>query len=195
MLAAQELIDERGSDVTTQELAKAAGVALQTFYRYFASKDALLLAIFEEKIANGCEDLRLAAARFEQPVERLHFYVTAAVGETGDGGDMERRFVTAEHFRLFQLFPEELTEATRPFPELLIPELEAASRQGVLHPHDVEADAWLVTRLVLVTFHHRSFVSADAPADDPEALWAFCVSALGGVPPAATGGEQGRLVG
>ncbi|WP_138985403.1 helix-turn-helix domain-containing protein, partial [Mycobacterium avium] len=42
--AALRLIREKGDSFTTQELVKEAGVALQTFYRYFATKDELLLA-------------------------------------------------------------------------------------------------------------------------------------------------------
>src|ERR1700690_4453226 len=48
--AARTLINRQG-DFTTQELVKEAGVALQTFYRYFQSKDQLLLALIEDMIA------------------------------------------------------------------------------------------------------------------------------------------------
>ena len=37
--AARRLIVAKGEEFTTQELVAEAGVALQTFYRYFASKD------------------------------------------------------------------------------------------------------------------------------------------------------------
>lgn len=36
--AALRLIREKGDSFTTQELVKEAGVALQTFYRYFATR-------------------------------------------------------------------------------------------------------------------------------------------------------------
>jgi hypothetical protein len=44
---ASRLITEKGSEFTTQELVKEAGVSLQTFYRYFPSKDQLILAVLE----------------------------------------------------------------------------------------------------------------------------------------------------
>ena len=56
--AARRLIGDKG-DFTTQDLVSEAGVALQTFYRYFASKDELLLAV----IGDG-ETVADVAARF-----------------------------------------------------------------------------------------------------------------------------------
>ena len=38
----------KGPNFTTQELVKEAGIALQTFYRYFGSKDHLHLAVIED---------------------------------------------------------------------------------------------------------------------------------------------------
>ena len=45
--AARRLVAEKGENFTTHELVKEAGVALQTFYRYFAGKDELLLAVID----------------------------------------------------------------------------------------------------------------------------------------------------
>ena len=41
--AARRLMESKGPSFTTQELIKEAGIALQTFYRYFPGKDYLLL--------------------------------------------------------------------------------------------------------------------------------------------------------
>ena len=68
--AARRLIAERGERFTTQELVKEAGVALQTFYRIFAGKDQLLLAVFENLIAESCVRVRgsgAGAARIPWP--------------------------------------------------------------------------------------------------------------------------------
>src|SRR5262245_49679234 len=76
--AARRLIAERGERFTTQELVKEAGVALQTFYRLFAGKDQLLLAVFEDLIAQSCGEYEQVARELPDPVARLRFYVTAA---------------------------------------------------------------------------------------------------------------------
>jgi len=181
--AARRLIAERGEGFTTQELVKEAGVALQTFYRLFAGKDQLLLAVFEDMIAEQCLLYEEAARGLPDPVARLHFYITEAVRSVGsDGaGGIQPRFVTAEHWRLHQLFPDEMSHATQAFTDLVLRQLEAAAAEGLLAPADIERDAWFVTKLVLGVYHHYAF-AAGAPdaADIGDQLWAFCLGALGG---------------
>ena len=72
--AARRLIDTKGDEFTTQELCAEAGVALQTFYRYFASKDELLLAVIGDAMTDACErwaDGRGRTARSVGPAEVL----------------------------------------------------------------------------------------------------------------------------
>lgn len=183
--AARRLIAERGERFTTQELVKEAGVALQTFYRLFAGKDQLLLAVFEDMIAEYCAFAEEAARELPDPVARLRFYVTQTVQSLGTGDSIGPSFVTAEHWRLYQLFPEEMSHATQAFTDLVARELEAAAAEGLLAPADPPRDAWFVTKLVMAVFHHYAFADPAphlrAIGDD---LWGFCYRALGGDVPA-----------
>jgi AcrR family transcriptional regulator len=181
--AARRLVEERGERFTTQELVKEAGVALQTFYRLFAGKDQLLLAVFEDMIAEYCTQVEEAARDLPDPVDRLRLYVTGAVRAVLASGEdaVAPRFVTAEHWRLYQLFPEEMSQATQPFTDLVARELEAAAADGLLTPANPSRDAWFVTNLVMSVFHHSAF--ADATPDTAavgDELWSFCYRALGG---------------
>jgi AcrR family transcriptional regulator len=180
--AARRLIAERGERFTTQELVKEAGVALQTFYRIFAGKDQLLLAVFEDMIAESCAGYEAAARPLPDPVARLRFYIDETLRSLGnpDAG-IGPRFVTAEHWRLHQLFPDEMSQATQPFTDLVARQLEAAAAEGLLAPADPQRDAWFVTKLVMAVFHHYAYadgeLDAQAIGDD---LWSFCRTALGG---------------
>jgi TetR/AcrR family transcriptional regulator len=180
--AARRLVTERGDQFTTQELVKEAGVALQTFYRIFGGKDQLLLAVFEDLIAESCADYERAAEALPDPIARLHFYVSVTVGSVNEASyGIGPRFVTAEHWRLHQLFPEEMARATQHFTDLVARQLVLADRQGLLAVADPERDAWYVTKLVMAVFHHYAY--ADAPVDAQtigEELWEFCLRALGG---------------
>ena len=49
--AARELLTERGLDVTMDEVAQRAGVGVGTAYRRFASRDELIEALIEERMA------------------------------------------------------------------------------------------------------------------------------------------------
>ena len=187
--AARRLTAERGERFTTQELVKEAGVALQTFYRLFAGKDQLLLAVFEDMIAEYCVLVEEAARELPDPVARLRFYVTQTVQPLGTDDSIGPRFVTAEHWRLHQLFPEEMSHATQAFTDLVARELEAAAAEGTLAPADPQRDAWFVTKLVMAVFHHYAF--ADPPPDTRaigDELWAFCRGALGGTTTTAASG-------
>jgi AcrR family transcriptional regulator len=182
--AARRLIAERGERFTTQELVKEAGVALQTFYRIFSGKDQLLLAVFENMIAESCAEYERAAADLPDPVSRLHYYVTITVaGLDATAAGIGPRFVTAEHWRLHELFPDEMTHATQHFTDLVARQLELATADGLLASTDSQRDAWFVTKLVMAVFHHYAF--ADQPPDArvvSDDLWDFCRRALGGAP-------------
>ena len=180
--AARRLIADRGDRFTTQELVKEAGVALQTFYRLFESKDRLLLAVVGTMIAEYCAQAEEAAEELPDAVARLRFYVISAVQSVGsDPNGLGPRFVTAQHWRLHELFPDEISEATQPFTDMVFRQLEIATAAGMLRPSDPERDAWFVTKLVMAIFHHYAFVEAEPDAEAIGAsLWSFCHAALGG---------------
>jgi TetR/AcrR family transcriptional regulator len=184
ILAARRLVAQRGDQFTIQELAKEAGVAVQTFYRLFASKDQLLLAVLGDMIAERCAELEEAARELPDPVARVRFYVTSVL-ELLEGADdlTGARFSTAQHWRLYQIFPAEMSEATQYFADLVARQLELARLEGLLPEVDPQRDAWLVTQLVLSVYHHYAFAERDAgAATSAEDLWRFCERALGDGP-------------
>ena len=178
--AAQRLLTRDASGFTTQELIKEAGVALQTFYRYFAGKDELILAVLEETIDAGCARMEERGAELDDPLDRVRLYVTASLeGLAGENPGIIR-FITTEHYRLHQIFPDELAAASYRFTQMLVPEVEAAVATGQLTTENVEDDAWHVTQVSMATFHHFAFVTPTQPIEVvAEKLWAFCARALG----------------
>ena len=57
------------------DVARAAGVADGTIYLYFDSKDALLIAIFEEKMELIIAVAEAELTKIENPVERLGYFI------------------------------------------------------------------------------------------------------------------------
>lgn len=182
--AARSLIQVKGDEFTTQELAAEAGVALQTFYRYFGSKDELLLAVIGDAMADACERWARAAADLPDPVARLKFFVSVTLERlAGDSRDAATtRFIVSTHWRLHRSFPKELAEAEKPFVDLLRGEVNAAVEAGLLKPSDPEWDSWFLAELVRSVYHHYAF--AEHTDDElelaKEHLWRFCLTALGG---------------
>jgi AcrR family transcriptional regulator len=184
--AARNLIDTKGPSFTTQELIKEAGIALQTFYRYFPGKDHLLLAVIEDVIDENCQAYRTRARKLDDPVARLRLYVTATV-ENLQGPHNGPSFITSEHFRLQTLYPAEVSRATQPFTDLLLVEVREAMAAGLLNPRDPEYSAWLMTQLAMAVFHHYDCAGLDEPATRiGERLWNFCLAALNDDAPART---------
>ncbi|HLM18100.1 MAG TPA: helix-turn-helix domain-containing protein [Acidimicrobiia bacterium] len=181
IVAARRLVGERGDRFTIQELVKESGIALQTFYRLFASKDELLLAVLGDLISERCAQLEEAAQELPDPVQRVRFYVTSVL-DVLDGAEDPTgpRFTTAQHWRLYQLFPTEMSQTTQIFADLVARQLELARLQGLLPETDPPRDAWFVTHLVLSVYHHYAFAERDrGAATSAEDLWRFCRRALG----------------
>jgi TetR/AcrR family transcriptional regulator len=178
--AARRLVETKGPSFTTQDLIKEAGVALQTFYRYFSSKDYLLLAVIEDVIDENCHAFRDQAAKLSGPVERLQFYVTATVQGLG-ASSAGPSFITAEHFRLQTLYPAEVSQATQPYTDLLVEEIRGAVAAGHLQTKNPEYSAWLITQLTMAVFHHYDCAGLDEPRDQiADKLWGFCLGAIDG---------------
>jgi AcrR family transcriptional regulator len=180
--AAIRLIERKGPEFTTQELVKEARVAIQTFYKYFASKDQVLLAVIETLISENTARFSKQAEAIANPVERLRFLVTAALNALGSR-DGAPRFITSEHWRLHQLYPEQLAQATRGFTDAILPPIREAAEAGLLSPRNPEYDAWLTSRLITSVYHNYDYAELDAPTEEIiERVWQFCLAALGGAP-------------
>jgi TetR/AcrR family transcriptional regulator len=180
--AARRLIVQKGGSFTTQELVKEAGVALQTFYRHFGGKDQLLVAVLEDMIGEAAVQYEERARHLSDPVARLRSYVKDTLANLGGPqGGPPSGFVVSEHWRLHQIFPDDVAHAMKPWFNLVLREIRAAEAAGVLHPRDAEQDAWLVTRLVTAVYHHHAFATSDQSAEEiGEQTWAFCLAALRG---------------
>jgi TetR/AcrR family transcriptional regulator len=183
--AARRLIARKGGTFTTQELVKEAGVALQTFYRHFGGKDQLLVAVLEDMIGEAAVQYEERARHLPDPVARLRAYIKDTLANLGGPqGGPPSGFVVSEHWRLHQIFPDDVAHAMKPWFNLVLREIREAEAAGQLHPRDAEQDAWLVTRLVTAVYHHHAFATSDRSAEEiGEQTWAFCLAALGGSNP------------
>jgi AcrR family transcriptional regulator len=183
--AARRLILERGEQWTTQDLAREAGVAVQTFYRYFGGKDQLLLAVIEDLMTDSVAQYEVAGRKLKDPLDRLRSYVTIVFASFDDGNLAATRFITAQHWRLHQLFPQELELAISPYTALLADGIRNAQEAGRVAVTDADWAAQFVARLVMVEHHYYAFAEREASmAEIAERIWEFCLVGLGAVAPA-----------
>lgn len=179
--AARRLLYASGEGFTIQQLVDEAGVALQTFYRRYPSKDRLLLAVLDRNIADSCAEMAATTEGVEDPVARLQYYVTRPLRLLQSARSEDAKLVTREHFRLHQVDPAAVARATGAFTALVLEALVDAQERGQLSPGDPERDAWMITELVVTTFHYHAFAGLGPDPDAPiNHLWSFCLAAVGG---------------
>lgn len=186
--AARELADEHHSAAfTVHEVAARAGSSLKGFYRCFAGKDDLLVALLAEDSAIGAEILaeRVAAGRSHR--DRLHTCVTGLFDLcTLPGAEGYARVLVSEHRRLSQERPDDLAAALAPIVDVVAAAIADAVDAGAALSDAPARDAETIFSLVLDGIHAVSFGRADAAARAAH-LWQFCGRALG-----ATGSDDPR---
>ncbi|MCK6547928.1 TetR family transcriptional regulator [Myxococcota bacterium] len=100
--AAVEVFAEKGFfGARVAEIAEAAGVADGTIYLYFKSKDDILIAIFEEKMAEILVRFHALLDEHDEPEAKMRRYVT------------EHLRLVAEQPELMQVLTVELRQSAR----------------------------------------------------------------------------------
>jgi AcrR family transcriptional regulator len=148
--AARELAETTGSAAfTVAQVAARAGTSLKAFYRTFAGKDDLLVALLAAESRVGADVLR--AMIVTAPGDRLDAYVTGIFELAAlPGSRGYARVLVQEHRRLAERRPEDLDAALAPLVRLL--EDIVGDRR----------DARAVFGLVLSGIHDVSLGRADA---------------------------------
>jgi AcrR family transcriptional regulator len=174
-VAAQRLISERGFDtVTVGDIAEAAEVSHRTFYRYFPSKEAALLADFKDFLDDF---VALVAARpaDEHPVDSLLYtldtiasatpvdadafnWVYELVEREAALGGVQHRLLIEAQDRLTTLFAQKLGVSPRSLEPRLFAagataSYQAAVRTWVVMPRDERTmTVWALGREALESF-------------------------------------------
>lgn len=173
------------SSFTVAQVAREAGVSVKTFYRQFASKDELLLALVEDDSRRGARQLRAAVDAVAPGAgadARLEAYVVGLLGFLTEAREYAVMLVR-EHLRLAAEHPAELNQALEPLLGLLTEEIEAGAAAGVLRAAD-RRDAVVVLNLVLAHLHALALGQLDEePRATAERLWRFCAAGLRADPP------------
>jgi AcrR family transcriptional regulator len=84
LLATTPLLREHGANVTTSQIAKAAGIAEGTVFRAFKDKQELLLACLERALSADAEVARIRAIPLDQPLTDRLIEATAAITDYMD---------------------------------------------------------------------------------------------------------------
>jgi AcrR family transcriptional regulator len=173
--AARDLANETGSAAfTVVQVAQRAGFSLKVFYRCFAGKDELLLALIEEDSSLGAGLLAAHLGAHSDPIDRLRAYVEGLFGLlTHPGAVGYAGVLVREHRRLGEARPRELQQSLAPLLDLLASELASANAGGATEIRDPGRAAATVFGVLLEGINDVTTGRADPP-EMAAWLWQFC---------------------
>lgn len=183
--AANDLLRETGGfGFTVQDVVDRSGMSLRSFYQAFAGKDDLLLALFEDAVADGAAREQKLIADIADPVERLRACLVwlGGVGRhLGSGANAAAsRALTIFHLTLASTRPDDLGNALEPQLLVLLDSVELGMASGQIRT-DIPARrlAEILMYMALTAAHHAILSSADGgDTNSLEELWAFCLGGL-----------------
>jgi AcrR family transcriptional regulator len=190
--AATRLLQEKGNtDFTVQDVVDRSKMSIRTFYKYFASKEDLLVAVYETVVAReAVPRLRKRIEKFSDPLQRLRGYIEGLVELTAKTGPVGRTLIHYQN-RLAESRPADLATAMKPQFELLVELISAIARtQPLRRSLTVETAARLTHYTVLAAAHSRALGSEGAFDIPAKAIWEFCVSGMGFVAASAPSGPR-----
>jgi AcrR family transcriptional regulator len=175
--AAIELIEEERNDFTIQDVGDRSEMSLRTFYRFFDSKDSLLLAVYESILRKTAVPiLREACDKQTDPVERLRALLEAMTEVTSTPHPLSRA-LSIFHLRLSETCPDDLAQAVAPLRDLIAELLADIQKAGLLRDDlDLATQASLLQELLISSAH--SAVLGGIRRASTDDLWAFCSAAV-----------------
>jgi AcrR family transcriptional regulator len=155
------------------EIVAEAGLSNQAFYRHFASKDELLLAVLDDGLQQLVDYLAHVMAKATTPVDRVRRWVQGILAQAADAqaASSTRPFVV-NSLRLRDRFPAEVLRSD----DKLKAPLRAALAE--MPDVDVERDADAVYQLTMGRMHAYLLQGERPSRRDVEHLVEFAVRGL-----------------
>jgi AcrR family transcriptional regulator len=189
--AAWALVEEdEVLEFTVRQVIDRAGVALQTFYRYFGNKDELLLAMFEESMHRAAE--RYVDLPTGDPVERLRVMITTPIVMDFDERTQRMtRWRGRERQRLLEFFPDAMEAVYEPYRAAIARALVAVCDAGRGRSTEPDVDATLILHLVQEMAHGVHGGGIDQPPKlVAERVWHMVWGGLSAGVPARRGRQR-----
>ncbi len=172
------LIERTGSlDPSMREILAEAGLSTQAFYRYFASKDELMLALLDEGRRRLVETLVRRMSRSADPGEQVRAWIEGVIAQASNAAAAARTrpWVLSEP-RLAELFPREQQASVELLVVLLrepITRLEGPNKRP--KADDAAVAATMVYQLTFATLRTHMVAGTKPDSEEREALVRFCL--------------------
>jgi AcrR family transcriptional regulator len=173
--AAVELLDETGGlTFTVQDVVDRSKLSLRSFYQTFASKDDLLLALFEEYTAGAAVWQRDLMSKHDDPIEQIRAFVNSLFADKLSPEVL--RALAVYNMTLSTTRPADLAHALEPQLAVLLEAVERGVASGQVRD-DIGS-----RRLAEILLHTgnaavqtKILQTRNESGDD---VWAFCFGGL-----------------
>lgn len=175
--ATYDLIEASGDvDPSLREILAAASLSTQAFYRYFQSKDELLLLLLDDGRRRLVGSLERRMQRATTPRARVRAWVEGVLAQASDtrAAGRTKPFVTGQD-RLAEAFPREQQASV----DLLV-DLLAGAIVGLHGAASARDDAVVVYRAVFGTLRDHLIHGTRPTAAETDHLVHFCLAGVGG---------------
>jgi len=182
--ATYRLIERTGGiDPSLRDILAEAGLSTQAFYRYFTSKDELMLALLDDGRRRLVGYLEHRMSTVTDPAAKVRAWIDGVLAQAADPAAAARtRPFVANQDRLAEVFPQEQQDSV----DLLVGLLEAAGADRL--------DAVAVYRLTFATLHDHLARATSPTPDEVDHLAGFALRGLSvpvvAVPPVARPGAR-----
>jgi AcrR family transcriptional regulator len=170
--AAFSVMRESGDiDPPVRDIVKAAGLSNQAFYRHFASKDALLLAVLADGHTQLISYLHARTAKVHDATGRVRAWIEGVMAQARDtrAADATRPFALNGP-RLAARFPDDFASQRAELLDTLSPSVRAL---GGSHQ-----DAAFICELVLARMNDAIARKRKPHPDEVRNLVAFCLAGV-----------------
>jgi AcrR family transcriptional regulator len=181
--AAYRCLDETGgATASVADILAAAGLGTRAFYRHFASKDDLVLAMFRRDSERVIAELESAVTDAVSPAEALRGYVSAVMRLVSSRPRMRRILVmTSEEARRAHGYAAE-QHRSRMSQQAIVAGILQRGREDGSFPlvRDVRADARSISAALWQAFDEQVTGTATATADEAaDEVADFALRAIG----------------
>jgi AcrR family transcriptional regulator len=170
--AAFAVMQETGEiDPSVRDIVRGAGLSNQAFYRHFASKDALLLAVLADGHRQLVSYLEHRLAATADPEERVRRWIEGVMAQARDARAAEAtRPFAMNGARLADRFPDDLARSRT--------ELVATLAPSIRELGSSDQDATFVCELALARMNDAITHRRKPPPQEVQRLVAFCLAGV-----------------
>jgi len=178
--ATYDHIEQSGSlEPSLRDILRNCGLSTQGFYRYFRSKDELMLVLLDDGRRRLVDYLVERMAATGTPAAKVRAWIEGVLAQASHARSAARtRPFAANEDRLAELFPDEQRESVELLVGLLVPPLTEGSGSAALAAgaHD---DAEAIYRLVFGVLRGHLILRTRPAASEVEHLVRFCLQGAG----------------